>query len=362
MPYGKVKHLFPGGNTCLGFFSYYSDIITQEEADRIIIIKGGPGVGKSTFMKKVGEEVLQKGYDVEFLHCSSDNNSLDGIKVPALKIAFIDGTAPHVVDPKSPGAVDEILNFGQFWDDEGIRVHKDEILDITRKTSAIFARAYKYLKAAACVYEDTTVIRNIALNKGQLNVFTAELTEEIFSDQAISINEGKQRSLFASAITPKGLWHYLDDILTVEKVYELQGDIGTCEESVLEKIRSAALERGYFVEAYYCALNPHKVQHLVIPQLKIAVTTSNEYHASTVPKYKTIDLLQLYNKDILEYYRADLNQNKDEMNDLLDIALQTISRAKALHDKLESFYIPNIDFKAIDKCYETVMAKITKTI
>lgn len=96
MTQGKVKHLFPGGNTSLGFFSYYSDIIMQEEAERLIIIKGGPGVGKSTFMKKIGEAMLQKGYDVEFLHCSSDNNSLDGIKIPELNVAFIDGTSPHV--------------------------------------------------------------------------------------------------------------------------------------------------------------------------------------------------------------------------------------------------------------------------
>lgn len=97
MSQGRIRHLFPGGNTSLGFFSYYSNIITQEEADRLIIIKGGPGVGKSTFMKKVGEAMLDKGYDVEFLHCSSDNNSLDGIKIPDLRIAFIDGTAPHAV-------------------------------------------------------------------------------------------------------------------------------------------------------------------------------------------------------------------------------------------------------------------------
>ncbi|PKM94901.1 MAG: ATPase [Firmicutes bacterium HGW-Firmicutes-1] len=360
MLYGKIKHLFPGGNTSLGFFSYYSDVMTQEEADRLIIIKGGPGVGKSTFMKKVGEEMLQKGYDVEFLHCSSDNNSLDGIKIPMLGIAFIDGTAPHVVDPKSPGAVDEILNFGEFWNDEGIRIHKDEILEITKKTSAVFARAYKYLKAAYAIYEDTTVINNMALKKGQLNVFTTDLINEIFSKSDISKNEGKQRSLFASAITPRGLWNFLDSLLTVENVYELKGGIGTCEERILEKIKSAALERGYFVEAYYCALNPYKVEHLVIPQLNVAITTSNEYHTSTIYKYKTIELIQFYKEEILEYYQEDLNQNKVEFNQLVAIALQTISRAKALHDKLETFYIPNVNFLAIDDCYEKIMEKIMK--
>ena len=98
MPKGRIKHVFPGGNTSLGFFSYYDNILSQEEATRIIVIKGGPGVGKSTFMRKIAMEMIDRGYDAEFMHCSSDNNSLDGIVIPAIKVAMLDGTAPHVVD------------------------------------------------------------------------------------------------------------------------------------------------------------------------------------------------------------------------------------------------------------------------
>lgn len=61
------------------------------------------------------------GYNLEYMHCSSDSESLDGIVIPAKKVALLDGTAPHVVDPKNPGAVDEIINLGDFWDEEGIR-------------------------------------------------------------------------------------------------------------------------------------------------------------------------------------------------------------------------------------------------
>ncbi len=117
----KVKHYFPGGNTTQGFFSYYDHILTQEEATRIICLKGGPGVGKSTYMKRIGKAMEEKGFEVEYMHCSSDPNSLDGVVIPQIKLALIDGTAPHVVDPKNPGAVDEnihplgILNMNIAW-------------------------------------------------------------------------------------------------------------------------------------------------------------------------------------------------------------------------------------------------------
>ena len=92
---GSIKRVFPGGNTAKGFYSYYDQIIGTE-ATRLFIIKGGPGVGKSSFMKKIAQDMTEKGYDVELHQCSSDNGSLDGVVIPALKIAMIDGTAPHV--------------------------------------------------------------------------------------------------------------------------------------------------------------------------------------------------------------------------------------------------------------------------
>ncbi|HHW41108.1 MAG TPA: ATPase [Syntrophomonadaceae bacterium] len=96
MTKGKVKMVFPGGNTCLGFYSFYDNII-EPDAKRIFVIKGGPGTGKSTFMRRIGEDLRDRGYDIELHCCSSDNDSLDAVVAPALGVALIDGTAPHRV-------------------------------------------------------------------------------------------------------------------------------------------------------------------------------------------------------------------------------------------------------------------------
>ncbi len=94
--HGVVRRFFPGGNTSVGFYSYYDSILGQKEANRIIILKGGPGVGKSSFMKKLGRSMEERGFDVEYHHCSSDNNSIDGVVFPKVGVALVDGTAPHV--------------------------------------------------------------------------------------------------------------------------------------------------------------------------------------------------------------------------------------------------------------------------
>ena len=50
---GNIKDVFPGGNTYKGFHSFYDYMLPNDEANRIFCIKGGPGVGKSSFMKSV---------------------------------------------------------------------------------------------------------------------------------------------------------------------------------------------------------------------------------------------------------------------------------------------------------------------
>jgi hypothetical protein len=360
MANGRVRHMFPGGNTSLGFYSFYDNILPQDEARRIIVIKGGPGVGKSTFMKKIAEVMLEKGYDAEFMHCSSDNNSLDGVVFPGIRVALVDGTAPHVVDPRNPGAVDEIINLGDHWNEEGMRKNKDAILNVNKNVGRLFARAYRYLKAAAQLYEDTAVINSWALNPSEVNKLSDRVISELFSGESPVNTEGRKRQLFASAITPEGLKNYLPSILTTGKVYEAKGTQGSGTELFLEKVRAAACERGYYTEAFYCALNPGKIEHLVIPQKDVSFTTSNKYHDAGAEAYMTLDFNDYLNNTILDEYAPVLEYNRNMLDELLNRAVNTISGAKAKHDLMETYYIPNMDFSQVQKRWDDTMERILR--
>ena len=41
----KILRYFAGGNTPVGFYSYYNQVLTQDKANHIFCIKGGPGTG-----------------------------------------------------------------------------------------------------------------------------------------------------------------------------------------------------------------------------------------------------------------------------------------------------------------------------
>lgn len=86
---------FLGANSYKGFYSLYDDFVSLSKIKRLYIIKGGPGCGKSTFMKTIADAANNAGHDVERVLCSADPDSLDGIYIPSLHVAYVDGTAPH---------------------------------------------------------------------------------------------------------------------------------------------------------------------------------------------------------------------------------------------------------------------------
>ncbi len=70
---------------------------------------------------------------------------------------------------------------------------------------------------------------------------------------------------------------------------------------------------------------------------------------------------QFYNQGLVNAHKADLGQSQKMFDELLSVALETIGKAKALHDELEKYYIPYIDFKSIDTCFEKTAARIIKS-
>jgi Mrp family chromosome partitioning ATPase len=346
---GVVKRVFPGNNTSLGFYSFY-DYILPADATRILIIKGGPGVGKSTFMKKIAAAMVDRGYDIEYHHCASDNASLDGITFPQIGVAIVDGTAPHVVDPKHPGAVDEIIHLGDYWNENGVRNFRKEIMAVSRAMGHLFTRAYRFLKAAQAVYDDWEAANAEAMDFGRANRMADDLMRELFGTSRVALRVGRDRHLFASAITPDGHINYLYTILgPCRKKYVIEGAPGTGKSVLLGKVARAAMERGYDVELYHCPLNPLKVEHVLIPGLSVALTKSIEPHTYTPgPGDTVIDMNQCLNPVITGQYREVIAGNTELFERLFSRAIGFIEQAKGSHDLLESYYVPNMDFAGIE--------------
>ena len=364
------RHYFPGNNTPLGFFSYYKHILGQREANKIVCIKGGPGTGKSTFMNRIAEYFASMDEDIDYLHCSADENSLDGIVLKDRRIAVIDGTSPHITDPVTPGAVDKIVNLGEFWDEEAIAVNKSEIIDLNEETSRWYRIAYNYLSDAKSVYRSLEEIYNDASEDSEIYKVVADIVGSEYGDLDISLKPGKRKKFFASAITGDGVVNYITSLLgDMKRVYMIDSPVGYSNSSFMEIVTEGAIYRGLDVEVYYCPMCPEeKIEHIVIPELKTAFVTMNRYHdiqpwEIPAPDESGQEIILIDMEDYMNILNIGKNSEliqslNEEYDILLNKSVKHLSLARDTHLMVEKMYIPNMNFTQLSDMRDKLQAEL----
>ena len=324
-------HYFAGGNTARGFYSCFEDILPKVQQKRMYYIKGGPGVGKSTLMKRFAQTAEEKGVAVEYFHCSSDPDSLDGISLPSLGVGMMDGTAPHVYDPVVPGARDTLIPLGDLLDEEALAPHAGEIAAVQKQISARFARCYRYLAASEQVLCAAPMARENAVK-------AREVCGEWTKVMPIRGGAGSVRRLFASAFTPKGRVDVLD-FGAFERRVTVDVPFGAHATGLMQRITEKALERGLHAVQLLDPLIPERIAHVLIPAHGLAFCTGKRMAESTGEWIEADALFDLTGEPERE---QSFDQNACEL--LWQRALEQLTAAKSLHDDLEKFYVQNMDF------------------
>lgn len=360
---GETTHYFPGANTPQGFFSLY-DQIAQGDANKIFIIKGGPGVGKSTFMKAIARDLVALGHGVEYHHCSADNHSIDAIYIPAGDVALLDGTAPHVVDPKNPGAVDEIIHLGDYWNEAAMRApaNREGILCTTRACSFRFRRANDALRAAKACLEEWSAYYDEALDTAQVLAASEDLISALLAERLPK--KGTARRLFASAITYDGAKHWLGSLFDgLARRVIIQGPPGTGKSTILGRLADTALARGYAVDLFHCPMHPDRVDHLRIRDTGAGVITSFWPHEYAPQEGdRIIDTASFVDGGKVSRFAADIAAAREGYQAAIDREIYHLGMAKKSHDQLERYYIPHMNFEAIEQRRKQTLRRILDLI
>jgi len=355
---GRIIKVFPGGNTSAGFYSYYPFLL-EKGTERVFVLKGGPGTGKSSFIRKIGQKMVDLGCEVEFHYCSSDNDSLDGIAVLEKGIVLVDGTAPHVVDPRYPGGIDEIINLGEYWDSEGLRRYREQIIASTNEVSRLFTRAYGFLRSAKAIAENVSNLYGHCLDNAVVRKTAAYLEEILLQkNRQAGVPEkaiGRERHLFSCAYTPGGYVDFTDSILQdIGTVYYIAGAMGSGKSTLMRQIADKAVQYGWEVEIFHTPLIPDKIGTIVIKELGIALTSSEKFRNSDL----SVDLNEFISAKHLAGFQKAIDQDCQLLNQLIDLGIEHIRQAKAEHDILEQYYMQNMDFEGVNEKYEETLSRI----
>ena len=346
-----------GANSPGGFYSLYDELLRPEEARSIYILKGGPGCGKSSLMRRVGAAMEEHGLDVEYIVCSGDPDSLDAVVIPALKTALVDGTAPHVVEPKYPGLVEEYVNLGACYDREGLQGVRDGLMGCMKGYKGCYQRAYRCLTAAAQIGEDVrALLLTPAVEAKMSKRARGILSREIKKGDG---DAGRAVRRFLGAVTWKGA---LCNFETVEalcrRVYELSDPYGMAH-PMLSQLAAGALAAGH--DAILCPspLYPDQLEHLLLPGLSLAFVTGTPALPWPKRPYRRIRVDAMADAELLHRSRARLKFSRKVSAALVDEAVDSLAQAKAMHDELEKLYNPHVDFGRVYEKAEEIISSLT---
>ena len=144
----RGRRLFFGAATPKGAVDYIPGLTASLR--RRIFIKGRPGSGKSTMLKKIAAAAEANGIEVQIFHCGLDPRSLDMLIFPGLGTAIFDSTAPHEYFPDRDG--DEILDMYERAMTPGTDdVYADELAAIRQRYSAKMREATSHLAEAEAI-------------------------------------------------------------------------------------------------------------------------------------------------------------------------------------------------------------------
>ena len=229
---------FLGATTPAGFKGYFAPL-RREPGMQLVLLKSGPGCGKSTLMKRLARAAQEKGEPIPRIHCASDPDSLDGVVFLRQKRAIIDATAPHVVEPEAPGADERVLSLYHTIDADALHPHKDEVTALFARNQLLRSRAARYVASAGSLLLDSRRAEACSANFEKVRRYVKRLCTRLLPRTE---EMGSEELRLLSAITPKGEVFYQGTVQALaDRCILFRDDYGAVSRLLLELIRAEAL-------------------------------------------------------------------------------------------------------------------------
>lgn len=340
------ERYFAASNSGRGFIGYFDRIFNPAFLDRIYIIKGGPGTGKSYFMRKIAERAEEKGRRVIYYYCSSDQNSLDGIIIDG-KLGFLDGTAPHAREASLPGCSENIVDLGAFWDSDRLMNSKSLIEYLNAEKKKYYSLAYRYLAAYEEISEGAEGIIAPLIDFEKLRKSIGRIFKSIKKGDGYSLGIAICDSV---GMEGRVLFHSLED--KADRVFVIS-DLFDTAHFYLENVVDMAMEYGLEVTVSYDPINSDRLDAVYFVRDKILFTA----YPSAVGK--KISMSGFIPNESLAPVRSSL-KNAMKLRDLmLDETVSALNGVKKAHFQLEEIYKGAMDFSAKEKFTEEFIRKLS---
>lgn len=332
----KVYSFCASANTGLGFVDNFSSILEPNKQGFTFILKGGPGTGKSTLMRRIGDHFEKQGESVEYFYCSSDINSLDGVRIVGKNICVIDGTSPHSKDVNIVGVDSSIVNLGDAVQCGIVRKQR-YIEKCLREKKQSYNMLYAYTKSALTIREIENKINATIFDEDLAKISVQKVIDIIKKNK--SNENGKIRELFSSVIDKDGVTQ-LENIAPHSTVLSLNHS--RCENIyILNCVKEQLYANGYSLICFKDVIE-NKIDSIYVEEGNILIKSM-----ASLDKYSR--------EDQIEMLRLGKMIRKQIIN-----AGKMLDRARKKHFKIEKCYRSYIDIDYLNNITENLINKIQK--
>ena len=349
--------LFAAANSGRGFCSFFGEIFSAERTEHRYLIKGGPGTGKSSFMRKVADEARRRGMQVDHYKCSSDPASLDAILIDS-RVALIDSTAPHALEPDMVGARDEIVDIGVFWNSALLREKSDAIRELGREKSARYKAAYRYLEAALALDLRSREIIKPHVKNEKLRRAAERLAA------AVPMGDGyKYRTGICTCVSMNGRQRLDFYEKTVKKIYAVC-DCMSLGAEFIAAVADEAVKRRTAIVVSYDPINLTSPDALLFEESGVAfrVCKSEDTELFGAKLAGVVNtkrfLLRWQNSALGRADRSEYRFARRTREAMIDSACEQLSLAGEAHFSLEKIYGESMDFDALGRFCESFATMI----
>lgn len=337
---------FISANSADGFFSLYDEVFDTARLDRIFILAGGPGTGKSTLLRRVAALAREQRIACETVLCSSDPHSLDGVILSSgtRHVGILDGTPPHGRIPSMPAVTEELINLGEFWDAERIALSGAEIRALTERKRTQYACAYAHLRALGALTEAERILL--------APTFSAQKAERQIRHKLAPLRLlGAQTRRLLRAFSGKGEWVLPFSRDSVGSLLLISGR-NAAAEIYLSLFAEVAQKMGVAHTLYLSPLSPAYPDALYFPETGTLVI--KEALAPALPVKGRRTVAERFFAALPPVHRAE----EAVRESILQSACTSLADAAEAHAAIERYYGDGMDFARLSLFADQVAREV----
>lgn len=283
-----VRHYFIEAFTPYGYVSLLAELL--KDVRYTYLLTGGPGTGKSTMIKLVGIQMIDRGYEVDYIRSIKEPDSVAGIFLPRHQIALLDKNE-FKWDFEFSGKYIREIDFTSFCRKSKLEDYHDHITRLENQLTEIEQQIINQLqvdylsnaKDTAHSKASSNILTVLEINKDKdkdkeknergadnypnessyLDEITAILSKVTTSNLSLFFLHGLQLDSWFNLV-PRYIKEYDRICLDGEESSNMM-------QALLEEVKSF----GQRMDIVVHPLNPYTVIGLVFPEKNLAVWKGN---------------------------------------------------------------------------------------